>query len=192
MLKIKMIDQKEELEQTEPFFITNALWETVDFPNTYGYLAFVKEDGFYLKMVCEESNPTCTYTKINDPVYLDSAMEAFIRFSPETMDYVNFEVNANGAIRCRFDELLEEADIRRMECIAWMDVDKWSFLLHIPLDFLDKIYGRLCLGKGSRIYCNFYKVCQGSKPEQYGAYAYIESEIPALHSPEFFAEAVLV
>ena len=49
-------------------------------------------------MVCEEKDPLRTYTEDFDPVYRDSAMEAFFQFIPEQEVYLNFEVNANGAL----------------------------------------------------------------------------------------------
>ena len=47
----------------------------------YGYIRFIPQDAFYLKLICEEKNPLRVYTEINDPIYRDSAMEAYLMFS---------------------------------------------------------------------------------------------------------------
>ena len=74
---IKVINSKDELEALEPFRVEYLLWGTKRIPKTYGYLGFVRDEGFYLKMVCEEKEPLRTYENVLDPVYRDSAMEAF-------------------------------------------------------------------------------------------------------------------
>lgn len=79
-IKVETIRSREELEEVTPFQVDNLLWGTKKIPKTYGYLGFVPNDGFYLKMICEEADPLRTYTKDQDPVYQDSAMEAFFLF----------------------------------------------------------------------------------------------------------------
>lgn len=68
---------KELLESVEMFKIENLLWGTEKIAKTYGYIGFVPGDGLYIKLVCEEKNPLRIYKKDQDPVYKDSAMEAF-------------------------------------------------------------------------------------------------------------------
>ena len=46
----------------------------------YGYIGFVPGEGLYIKLVCVEKNPLRIYKKDQDPVYKDSAMEAFFQF----------------------------------------------------------------------------------------------------------------
>ena len=79
-LQIAIMKNAAELETTQPFVIDSFLWGTESIPRTYGYLGYVPDDGFYLKMVCEEENPLRTYTEYQSPVCLDSAMEAFLMF----------------------------------------------------------------------------------------------------------------
>ena len=97
-MKIKILKNKEELNNLAPLEITHLLWGTKSIPRTYFYIGFIPEDGFYVRMVCEEKDPLRTYTEDFDPVYRDSAMEAFFQFIPEQEVYLNFEVNANGAL----------------------------------------------------------------------------------------------
>ena len=82
-IEVPAISSAEELENVEPFRVEHLLWGTTQIPETYGYLGFVPSDGFYLKMVCKEKNPLRVYEKNQDPVYRDSAMEAFFQFDSE-------------------------------------------------------------------------------------------------------------
>ena len=82
-IEVPVIESADELEKVQPFFVEHLLWGTKQIPETYGYLGFVPSDGFYLKMVCKEKDPLRVYEKNQDPVYRDSAMEAFFQFDSE-------------------------------------------------------------------------------------------------------------
>ena len=56
------------------------VWGTEKIAKTYGYIGFVPGEGLYIKLVCVEKNPLRIYKKDQDPVYKDSAMEAFFQF----------------------------------------------------------------------------------------------------------------
>ena len=101
-MEVEILRSRDELEGTKPFRIENLLWGTKKIPETFGYLGYVPGEGFYLKMVCVEKDPLRTYIADQDPVYQDSAMEAFLQFESArereaSPIYMNFEVNANGA-----------------------------------------------------------------------------------------------
>ena len=102
-LEVAIIERKEQLDDLIPFRVENALWGTEKFPPMYGYIGFIPQDAFYLKLICEEKNPLRVYTEINDPIYRDSVMEAYLMFEPVSSraneeNYLNFAVNANGVL----------------------------------------------------------------------------------------------
>lgn len=76
-MEVRLIENKELLESAELFKIENLLWGTEKIAKTYGYIGFVLGEGLYIKLVCVEKNPLRIYKKDQDPVYKDSAMEAF-------------------------------------------------------------------------------------------------------------------
>ena len=76
-MEVRLIENKELLESVELFKIENLLWGTEKIAKTYGYIGFVPGEGLYIKLVCVEKNPLRIYKKDQDPVYKDSAMEAF-------------------------------------------------------------------------------------------------------------------
>ncbi len=201
-MTVEVIGSKQELEDVEPFYVEQLLWGTQSIPKTYGYLGFVPEEGFCLKMVCEEKDPLRTYENMMDPVYRDSAMEAFFQFEPERQNrgsaiYLNFEVNANGAMLAAYGSgrtyrtFFTKEEMEEFGCSARIEEDCWSFQLFIPLRILDEIYGPLNLGRGSRFTCNFYKISESKEIEHYASCFPIRSEIPSFHMPEYFGEAVI-
>lgn len=205
-MEVEILKKKEDLEQTMPFRVECLLWGTKDIPKTYGYLGFLPGDGFYLKMICEEKNPLRTYWKNQEPVYRDSAMEAFFMFessgeaSRQSGDqvYLNFEANANGALlagygkermyrSCFSKEIMEQ-----FACKADRGEDFWSVSLRIPQTVLERIYGPLDLGPGSSFACNFYKLSETESIEHYASYSPIKTQIPSFHLPEYFASAQII
>ena len=202
-MDVEILGNSQELEHVEPFRVETLLWGTKKIPETYGYLGYVPEDGFYLKMVCREKDPLRTYIADQDPVYQDSAMEAFFLFDSvkerEGLPlYVNFEVNANGALLAAYGKervhrsYFSKEEMKEFECRAQIDPDSWNITLRIPLKILEKIYGPLELGEGSVFHCNFYKISETASCEHYASYSPVLTETPSFHLPEFFASAKLV
>lgn len=200
MMKVKILNNPNELNTVSPFEVNNLLWGTKSIPKTYGYLGFVPGDGFYLRMVCEEPEPLRTFTQINSPVYQDSAMEAFFHFDPISgfsPVYLNFEVNASGALLAAYGtertyrSYFSDAEYKEFACSAQVSEDRWAAQLRIPLHILENIYGPLSLDEGDTFTCNFYKISEDAEIEHYASYAPIKTAVPSFHLPEFFAVAAL-
>lgn len=202
-MRVPIIKAVEELKNVTPFQVENLLWGTKAIPKTYVYLGFIPGDGFRLRMICEEKNPLRTFTNEQEPVYRDSALEAFFQFEPgrtgnSSEIYLNFEVNANGALLAAYGRertyrtYFEKGDMKAFECKALVEEEQWSVELRIPINVLEKIYGELHLGAGSIFRCNFYKISESVDIEHYASYAPIRSEVPSFHLPEFFATAEIV
>lgn len=200
-MEVQVIESKELLETVEPFEIRHLLWGTERIPKTYGYIGFVKGEGFYLKLVCLEKNPLRIYMEDQDPVYKDSAVEAFFRFNSgdgSRQDiYLNFEMNANGAILAGYgknktERTPFEADmLQKLNCKAEVEEEQWNVSLMVPIEILECIYGELYLKEGTKFNCNFYKICETKENEHYASYEYVKSKNPNFHLPEYFAEAVI-
>lgn len=201
-IEVKIIPNRDALDGTESFFVENLLWGTKESPRMYAYLGFIQSDGFYIRMVCEESNPMRTYTKVGDPVYRDSAMEAFLKFEPEQRDrdgvYINLEVNANGALLAGYGakriyrSYFNEAECKNFNCKVQIKEHSWEARIHLPMKILEMVYGPLNLETGSEFACNFYKISETKEIEHYAAFSPILTEVPDFHRPDFFADAKLV
>ena len=141
-MEVEILRSRDELEETKPFRVETLLWGTKKIPETFGYLGYVPGEGFYLKMVCVEKDPLRTYIADQDPVYQDSAMEAFLQFESarereDSPIYMNFEVNANGALLAGYGtsriyrsyfskEDLEEIGCRRREASSGATFIKYA------------------------------------------------------------------
>ena len=204
-MKVEIINNANELETLEPFEVSCLLWGTERIPKIYGYLGFVPDDGFYLKMICMEKDPLRTYTKDQDPVYRDSAMEAFFMFEPaqqmereEQNIYINLEVNANGAILAGYGSqrtyrsYLTSDERKELQCRTEVKDDRWTVSLRLPVSLLEKLYGHVDLKAGSTFSCNFYKISETKEIEHYASYSRILSDTPSFHLPEYFAQAEIV
>ncbi len=201
-MEVQLIEKKELLESLEPFEIKNLLWGTEKIAKTYGYIGFVPEDGLYLKLVCLEKNPLRVYKEDQDPVYKDSAMEAFFQFAGDDKEandnYLNFEMNANGALLACYGKNKTDRtpfapdQIQKMKCSAEINEERWSVNLALPIEIVEQIYGRLDWKEGMTFSCNFYKICETKEYEHYASYRYVESEQPNFHLPEYFEKAVIV
>lgn len=200
-MKVEIIKSAAELESVNPFHVDKLLWGTKSIPETTGYIGFVPGDAFYLKMICKESEPLCTYTQDMDPVYRDSAMEAFFQFEANASRlqaiYLNFETNSGGALlagygRERVYRTYFSKDVcQEFRSTAKVEKDHWTWDLRLPVAVLEEIYGPLHLEEGSTFTCNFYKISETKEIEHYASYAPIRSEIPSFHLTEFFETAVI-
>ncbi len=200
MMNVKILNNPNELNTVVPFEVNHLLWGTKSIPHTYGYLGFVPGDGFYLRMVCEESDPVRTFTRRNDPVYQDSAMEAFFHFDPKgsfSPVYLNFEVNANGALLAAYGSeriyrsYFTDAEYKEFACSAQVLEDRWIAQIRIPISVLENIYGPLSLKAGDTFTCNFYKISETAEIEHYASYSPVRTPVPSFHLPEYFAQATL-
>ncbi len=200
-MKVDIIKNAAELESVNPFHVDKLLWGTKSIPETYGYLGFVPDDAFYLKMVCEEREPLCKYTRDMDPVYRDSAMEAYFQFETNIgrlqAIYLNFEANSSGALLAGYGKgriyrsYFSKNSCQKFHNTAKVDQDHWTWYIRIPVTVLEEIYGPLYLEEGSIFTCNFYKISETKEIEHYASYAPILSGIPSFHMPEFFETAVI-
>lgn len=198
MLEIKIIQTPEEVETLERIEVGYQLWGTKDMPETYARMGYIPDDGFYVKMVCMEKNPLRKYKNHKDPVWQDSAMEIFMQLPEYSKEYMNFELNANAAILTAHGYNRDERNIFADELIESMQSrseiteEGWTVWYRIPEKMLKCVCEAIKLKKGSTFLINFYKVCEGRTPGEFGSHTYIPLEHPSFHEPEYFAKAVLV
>ena len=200
---VKKICEKSDIKKCENFVIDKYMWNSTQEPKTYGWLGYLENKGFFVKMVCEEQNPKRTKTEHRERVCDDSAVEVFMSFVEEgetlTNDsmYINFEINSNGALFAKYGkgrknrQFIAEDVVSETEIQADIKEDYWTVEFVIPESFLKKICDLEAIKSGKIFYCNFYKTSEDPEIEHYGAYAPIGSETPNFHLPVFFAEAIV-
>lgn len=197
--QVHTITELNQLQECEVFHINHDYWVRGYQPEAFGRMGFLKDYGIVISMTAMEKEPLCTYTQENDPVYMDSGLEAFLCFSqsPSDMRYLNFEMNANGAMLSAFGmprerSFLAELTQRRAVCEAIREASSWSVLLKIPMELICSMYQREPLQPGDSFTCNFYKICETPSHEHYLTYAPLMSDKPNFHLPEFFEKATII
>lgn len=127
-------------------------------------------------------------------------MEAFFCFWPDGRPsdiYLNFEMNANGALLAMYGisrtnrTFFPSCWIEACRPRAQISEDSWQLSLFVPLWILEEIYGKLSLKKGSLLSLNFYKLSEAPDIEHYASYAPIYAPRPDFHLTEFFEESAL-
>ena len=200
---VKKIQNKTQIEQCERFKINQYMWNSKQEPKAYGWVGYIENEGLFVKMVCEETNPKREYQNHKDPVYKDSAMEVFLAFTEEgeTLTdhcmYTNFEINSNGAMLANFgkgrnnrrfisDEQYEMTGVK-----STIEEDRWYFEVLFPESYLKEICDFDRIKAGKTFYCNFYKIGENEEIRHFGSYSPIDSETPNFHKPVCFAEAII-
>ena len=71
---------------------------------------------------------------------------------------------------------------------AVIEKNCWKICFFLPLELLEEIGGPILQIAGTKIACNFYKVCEGGNAEQihYASYSPVDVPEPDFHRPEFF------
>ncbi len=196
---IKVIEDCSEIKLCPLFQVDKYNWGGDYRPETFGALGFIPHTGFYLKMTCMEQEPVRVYTQPNDPVYFDSAMEAFFQFYPDEMPetYLNFEANANGALHAKYGNGRWVRNVfppdlhNACRCKGTVHDGFWTMELTVPFSLIEFVYGHSDFVSGDRLTCNFYKIKESEGLTHFGSYTAIENEEPNFHLPQFFADAII-
>lgn len=172
-------------------------WNSIPQYVSFFKMVFIKDYGFILKLTTKEKEPWAIYSNDDDPVYMDSCLEAFLLFDKE--GYINLETNSNGArIQTIGKDRFNRCSILNIGFEAKIEIkdDEWSIILEIPLQKLKKIYQNLdinCFKKGFSFKGNFYKT--GKNPntnlEHYYMWNMVETSNPDFHQSKYFGELLL-
>lgn len=203
--QVKRISEKKQIETSESFSITRYYaCESGYQPKAYGWLGYLENKGFFVKLVCEEKDPMREYKNHRDRVCEESAMEIFMAFPEEgealTVNcmYTNFEINANGAIYAKYGkgrnnrQFISEEICELAECAAIVEEDKWTLEFIIPEKFLYEICDLDGIKSGKAFYFDFFKIAENKAIEHYGIFAPSQNETPNFHYPNDYVEAVIV
>ncbi len=197
------INRKEDIRLCPLFHIDQYNWSGEYRPKAYGRMGFLKGEGFYVEMTCEEKNPPVNHLEPGSRVYMDSAMEVFLCLRPQDkpQTYANFEMNAAGVLlaaygsKCFPRPHFSKECQQQIQCRGHIGENSWNLSLYLPVTVFAEAYpGQpIRLEKGSRFTCNFFKLREEAGPDQhFASFAPIVSKTPMFHLPEFFAEAEII
>ena len=99
--KIKMMDHAPMCpkcwSRIEKTMIDECVWMDDYKPVCYAQVCYVKGDGFYARLTCEETNPKAVHEGFFSDVYKDSCLEMFAKWDDASDKYINIEMNSKGA-----------------------------------------------------------------------------------------------
>lgn len=202
-----MIHSKEELDPCPTFQVDHFLWGSPREPKTFGQMAYLEGEGLYLRMIVQERDPKRELQNHRDMVCKDSAVEAFFAFpdpalrqtAQPTNDvlYLNFEINANGAMYAKTGhgrqgrQFLTKEEYALSGVKATIEPDRWMAEFLMPDSLLRRL-GIRAFQPGDTFFCNFYKIAEDPAIEHYAAFCPIPTETPNFHLPAYFARAEIV
>ena len=187
----------EELERDCFHRLTHYHWESDPpyRPNTYFKMGVVGSD-LIAQLQCYEENPRAVYTKRDEPMYKDSCLEFFVAPIEGREEYINIEMNSNGAFLCEFGKgkydrvfvssLTDSSPI--VEAFKGEDMNGvfWGVTVKLTKDFLCKLY-KTDNFDFSTVKANFYKCGDDCEIQHYLAFSPVTTLPPGFHNPECFA-----
>lgn len=191
MCKIK----KTAIDQADRFLLKNKLWGS----DAYGaevYAQIVYDgEGFLVKFTIGESEPLCEKKNHFEWVHEDSCVEFFVNFMPEQSEkYINFEVNAAGAMNVafrsdRYDGVpLKPEEVNGLGIRTEIRPECWTVTYKIGYDFIRSYYEGFDIDKCKYICGNLYKCGEKTEMEHYLSYFKVGTEKPDFHRPEYFGQ----
>lgn len=203
----KINDYNEKVwDNLEAAKVSNFPWDETGYkPNTEVKL-FYTDDSLHIRFKSEEKAIRVEGKKLNDSVYQDSCVEFFFMPDPSNDNrYLNFEMNAAGALLLQIDEkttdraFVDNIDLSMFEIKTDVNHDNykefanfkpWSVEYKIPFSFIRTYFKDFNITSGYVMRGNFYKCGDNTEIPHYGCWNNITNEYPAFHKPEFFGEIV--
>lgn len=169
-------------------------WDSKIHYNTFFKMCFVKNKGVFLKMRTDESDLRCENHNRDENIWEDSCMEFFFCPFEHRKEYLNFEMNPNGAYLCQIGEGKFDrrfvADFSDAEAEIKTEIFEggWALELFVPCDFISKAYGERFDASPCKIKGNFYKCGDLTDLPHYDSYAKMGQLPPGFHNPDCFAK----
>lgn len=184
---IMNIEKPQDISKCEVCSICNYNWGGDYRPAAYTQMGMLTSNRLLVHMWAEEVSPTAVYTCHQDPVYLDSALEFFIRL-PDSDIYYNFEINSNGALLAQSGTSkdnripLPKQLFDAVDCRAEKNPEDWHVYLTLPLDALTPQVP-------DHFFFNLYKIKESPGNTHFASFSPIISEKPNFHLVQFFSRA---
>lgn len=191
--------EKVALENAKKIYIDKCQWGYDKYkPEIYFQIVY-DEKGFKVLFTVGEKNPKRDMKNHFDPVNLDSCVEIFLNFDPKTSKrYMNFEVNANGAMNVAFRAdrhdkvVLKKEEVEGFFIKAEVFDDYWTVGYTISYDFIKSYYPEFDINKCEYLLGNAYKCGDETEIEHYIALFDVGTPTPDYHRIEYFQKFELV
>lgn len=172
-------------------------WESEAHYNTFFKMCFVKGKGIYLRMRTNETELRREGTKRDDNIWEDSCMEFFICPFPHREEYLNFEMNPNGAYLCQYGKgrgdrvFLKTLTDIGADVTAHISAEGWSLELFVPESLISEAFDEPFKAGPCTLKGNFYKCGDLTAKPHYDSFNKMTTLPPGFHNPECFAQIII-
>ncbi len=169
-------------------------WDSEIHYDTFFKLCFVKEKGILLRMRTNETKLRTVNTGRDGNVWEDSCMEFFLCPFSHREEYLNFEMNPNGAWLCQYGKGREGRvflkTLTDCEATVKADVnnDGWCLELFVPCHLITEVFGEEYRPEACTVKGNFYKCGDMTEIPHYDSFSKMTTLPPGFHNPDCFAE----
>lgn len=172
-------------------------WDSEVHYNTFFKMCFVKNKGIFLQMKTDETQLRRVNTKRDENIWEDSCMEFFLCPFSHREEYLNFEINPNGAYLCQFGKgktdrvFLKSITDAEATVRAEVTADGWSVELFVPENLISEAFGEEFRVKECTLKGNFYKCGDLTDKPHYDSFNKMSTLPPGFHNPECFADIII-
>ena len=172
-------------------------WDSKIHYSTFFKMCLVAEKGVFVQMRTDETELRAVNTERDSNIWEDSCMEFFFAPFAHREEYLNFEMNSNGAWLCQYGKGREDRvflkTLTDREAVVKTSVasDGWNLELFIPAELIRAAFGDRftlhdCILKG-----NFYKCGDLTEKPHYDSFSKMTTLPPGFHNPDCFAEIII-
>lgn len=172
-------------------------WDSKIHYDTFFRMCFVKNKGVYLRMRTNETDIRAVNFNRDENMWEDSCMEFFFCPFAHRKEYLNFEMNPNGAWLCQFGEgregrvFLKTLTSIEAQLDAEVTDDGWSLELFVPEKLISEAFGEKFTAESCSIKGNFYKCGDLTEKPHYDSFSKMTTLPPGFHNPQCFAEITI-
>lgn len=172
-------------------------WDSKAHYDTFFKLCFVKNKGVYLRMRTNETELRRQGTKRDDNMWEDSCMEMFLCPFSHKEEYLNFEMNPNGAYLCQFGKgregriFLSSLTQKEATVTATVTSEGWALELFVPESLISEAFGEPYSVKADTVKGNFYKCGDLTLKPHYDSFSKMTTLPPGFHNPDCFAQIII-
>lgn len=172
-------------------------------PGGYAPFSFAQatwsENGLTLRMQTDEKPRFATLRGFTEEVYTQNAIELFLMPDPANdARYYNWEFSPAGAM---FHSIGEGRPGRTPLCPdGWEKLFRvetevsaagWGLTFYVPFTYIKEHFPAFAPKAGHAMRGNFFKIADRTDTPHYGCWAYVGTETPDFHSPDYFGDILL-
>lgn len=142
--------------------------------------------GLLVRFETDEQHLLAEKTQPHSLVCQDSCMEFFFR-TPNTLQYINLEINPIGTIYADFGRKQLAVDAQMLHLVSQIGGGEWRLQYEVPFSLTESCFGKI----GDCLLANFYKCGDHTDHQHYACWNPLDVSNFSFHQPESFGKLIL-